>query len=188
MKLPSWVSKMIGKIYIVKTPFYMIYNPHMHRLKGYEIRTLINNLKAGDIILRSYNGYLNSYLTPGFWSHAGLVISNEKVIHAIGKGVIEEDILDFCRADSCAILRFKNQNEDSINKAITIAKKMVQDRVGYDFAFEDENKKVYCTELVNECYDGVFYNCYQKIAGNDILLPDPLKKSELLNTIVEFKH
>jgi len=188
MNIPIWISKAIGKIYITKTPFFIMWNPKLHKLKGHEIRDIQNNLKPGDILLRRYDGYLNTYFTPGYWGHSGLAISENKVIHAIGKGVIKEDILDFCRADSIALLRFKEITDENINRAIQIAEQMVIRKVKYDFQFADKNKNIYCTELINECYGEIFYDCYTFIAGKYILLPDHMQKSELLNTIIEFKH
>ena len=103
--LPSWLLNFVSHIHLSPRPLWISYHPELHKLKGHEIRRILGVLKKGDIMLRRWDGYLNTYLTPGFWGHAGLYVGDEKAIHALGQGVVKEDILDFCRADSLAVVR-----------------------------------------------------------------------------------
>ena len=186
--VPTWVVKIFSKIYLFPTPLFMIYNPHVHKVKGYECRQMCNKIKAGDILMRRFDGYLSSRSVPGFWSHAGIYIGKHRVIHAIGKGVVNEDILDFMRTDHAAILRIKNVAPELVQLAIKNANKMVEERVGYDYEFKDDNEKVYCTEMVNDCFNNLFKHEYKSIAGNKVLNPDELYECELLDNIIEFRH
>ena len=65
---------------------------------------------------------------------------------------------------------------------------MVSDNVAYDYRFKGDNNKVYCTEFVDECYNGIFYDSYKTYGGSKILLPDPLKENNKIKSIIEFKH
>lgn len=50
-------------------------------------------MQRGDILLRRYDGYVNTLFTPGFWGHAALCVSANDVIHAVGVGVVREDLM-----------------------------------------------------------------------------------------------
>jgi uncharacterized protein YycO len=188
LRVPIFLIKLTGDIYLHKFPFWCIYKPAHHKVKGYEVRKITKFLKTGDILLRRYDGYLNTYFTPGFWGHAGLYIGKDHLIHAVGQGVIKEDILDFCRTDSIAVLRIKNIKNIEINKALAIARKFVKKHVKYDYRFQDENGKVYCTEMINECYNDVFNKDYSNHFGNNILTPDGIFNSKKVKNIISIKH
>jgi hypothetical protein len=186
MKVPVWLVKFIGDLYINMKPLWIMYKPSIHKVKGHEARVILDILKKGDILFRRHNGYLSTFFIPGFWTHSALYIGDNSVIHSIGEGVIEEDILDFCRTDSIGITRF-NMPID-INKVVEIAKYIKNKHTEYDYSFEVGPNKVYCTEFVNICYENKFDYCFKKIAGNLILIPDDLYASEKLEKIIEFKH
>ena len=188
IKVPVWLIKFFSKIYLFPTPFFIIYNPHVHKVKGHECRQMCNKIKAGDILLRRFDGYLSSRSVPGFWSHAGLYIGKHRVIHAIGEGVVNEDILDFMRTDHAVILRFKESNKDRTQQAIQLALNMVKDNIEYDYKFEDDNGMVYCTELINEVFDNKFRHEFNDIAGNNVINPDDIYTCDLLDNIIEFRH
>jgi len=188
IKVPSWMIKFFSKIYFFKTPFFLIYNPHVHKVKGHECRQICNKIKVGDILLRRFDGYLSSRSVPGFWSHAGLYIGRHRVVHAIGKGVVNEDILDFMRTDHAVILRFKDKDDERTLKVIQRALELVEERVGYDYEFEDDNGMLYCTELINEVHDNIFRHEFKDIAGNNVINPDNIYECDILDNIIEFRH
>jgi uncharacterized protein YycO len=188
LRVPTFLIKLTGDIYLHKFPFWCLYKPSHHKVKGYEVRKVLKTLKTGDILLRRYNGYLNTLFTPGFWGHAGLYAGKDQVIHAVGKGVITEDILDFCRTDSVAVLRVKNVKSSDINKALVLARKYAKEHIQYDFQFKDENGKVYCTELVNECYNDLFNKDYANQFGNNVLTPDGIFNSQRVTQTLFIKH
>lgn len=187
-KIKQFFIKLTADIYLSKKPFFLLYKPELHKLKGHEIRVIINTLKKGDILLRRYHGYLNTKLTPGFWGHAALYIGNDTVIHALSCGVVKEDILDFCRCDDIAIVRVRKATNNDIQDVVFTAKEMVRNKVKYDFDFESGDDEVYCTELIDDCYNGIFKGCYSKILSITALTPDAIYNSDKVVRIISFKH
>ena len=141
-----------------KHPFWFEINASGYKLKGEHYREIKELIQPGDIILRRYYNYLDSYIIPGEFSHSGLYIGDdgdkpEQVIHALSEGVIQEDILNFMRTDEFCILRIKD-NPQAVLKAIELAKSVVGQQ--YDFSFDfGEEKRLSCTELVAFCYPGL---------------------------------
>lgn len=121
----------LGDIKVSKMPFFMIYRPRSFALKGSHTREVMKLVKPGDILVRSFNHYLNNYFMPGTFKHVGFYLSevNEQhlkqfahvehltefktgrqmVIHSIGNQIFLEDLIDFCRCDGLAIMRFPHQ-------------------------------------------------------------------------------
>ena len=66
--------------------------------------------------------------------------------------MISEDVINFCRCDYIAVMRFKDGivNNDEIFQAINTAIQLVGKR--YDFEFESNDDEFYCTELVKEIW------------------------------------
>jgi len=181
--LPKWCLNFVSNVHLSGRPLWIKYHPELHKLKGHEIRKILEVLEKGDILLRRWDGYLNTFFTPGFWAHAGLYVGDNKAIHALGHGVVKEDILDFCRADSMAVMRLKDGHPD---KAVEFAHKCLGHE--YDYQFESGNDQYYCSELCDVCHDRVFKEEYETIAGNSILTPDALRKSDKVELVIEIKH
>lgn len=188
MKLPKFLIKATGDIYLTIYPAWVQYKPHHHKVVGKEVRIVLDLIQRADILLRRYDGYLNTIFTPGFWGHGGVYVGNNKVIHAVGKGVIEEDILDFCRADSVVVLRVITIDDNMKHNVINKAYQFLQEKTEYDYEFKDKNKKVYCTEMVNEVYNSLFDEQYEEVAGNLVLTPDGIRYSKKASVIMEVKH
>jgi hypothetical protein len=115
------------------------------------MREVIKLIEPGDMLVRRYDNYLDGHFIPGYFSHAGLyvgavtqddekLIKTEKgranfktgeqmVIHSMAEGVFMEDILNFCRCDGMAIVRFP--------KKFTATKKLSVK----DIPFDQFNKK-----------------------------------------------
>ena len=94
----------------------------------------------------------------------------------------EEDTMDFCRTDGICVL----STEKDTSMAIGIAKKLIGKP--YDYSFSSSNKKYYCTELVNICYNGLFNKDKIKTFGKSVLLPDGIFNSKEIKFKIEFKH
>jgi len=187
ISLPKWMLKLTGDIYLFKFPMWFSYKPSHHKVKGYQVRKIIDIINPGDILLRRYDGYLSTLFTPGFWAHAALCVGDNNIIHAIGEGVIEEDILDFCRCDSICLLRPKvefNIKNEAINNAV----KLKTNHTQYDYKFQSNNGTVYCTELVDTCYGNIFQYNYEKIAGNILLTPDGIFKSDKIDILISIEN
>jgi hypothetical protein len=132
---------------------------------------------------------VNTRLTPGFWGHAALCVSETGVIHALGAGVVREDLISFCRTDSVSVLRVRDATPGMIERAIACAKKHAKARTAYDYRFRDDtNAAVYCTELVNVCYNGLFNEDFEVIAGNCVLAPNGIRRSRHVSLVIEFKY
>jgi len=121
----------LGKIKVSKWPFFMVYRPRSFAIKGSHTRQVMRLVKPGDILVRSFNGYVNNYLIPGTFHHVGFYLSDvtenhlkqlggvenptqfktgrQMVIHAIGEKIYLEDLIDFCRCDGLAIMRFPSK-------------------------------------------------------------------------------
>ena len=181
--LPKSVLNFVAKVHLSRRPLWITYNPILHKLKGHEIRRILDVLQKGDILLRRWDGYLNTILTPGFWAHAGLYAGGDQAIHALGDGVIKEDILNFCRADSLAVMRVKGGDPDAaIRRAHEVLGKP------YDYEFEGNDDQYYCTELCDVCYGALFADDYTTVAGNSVLTPDGLRNSPKLDLVLETRH
>jgi hypothetical protein len=171
----------LGDIKLFKFPFFMLYDPGSYLVKGDDIRQVLKIVQPGDILVRGYINYLDGYIIPGLFSHAGLYLGEVKerdgkdlkkgqlkdfkageqiIIHSMAEGVFMEDIINFCRCDYMAILRRRPKIESKNDKKYTFSRafKKALGYLGaaYDFAFDFENfHKLSCTELVYACYKDI---------------------------------
>lgn len=171
----------IGNIKIYKTPCFIQYSKeeYDYKVRGNVIREINNLLQPGDIVLRHYDNYLDSFLIPGYYSHSSIYIGDNKIIHAVAEGVKEIDVIDFCQCDGICVLRpIKEQS-----KAIEFAKNNLGK--AYDFKFNTEDSsEFYCHELVANCYKDLNIKAFPIIFGDkDIkfLKPRYLAESFLEN-------
>lgn len=159
------------KVFGWKHPLWFEVNAHGYRLKGEHYRTIHKLIQPGDILIRRFDGYLSSYMIPGFWNHAGIYIGDdgnkpEQVIHAVSEGVIQEDLLNFMRADHMAVLRPQKRN---YQEAVDKAKSIVGKPYDFGFDFQDANR-FSCTELVAHCYPGLVEG--SKKFGKQVIIAD----------------
>lgn len=141
--------RILGDIKVFKYPMWLQYSPdeYDYKIHGEQLRTLISKLEPGDVVLRKYTCYLDNYIIPGEFSHSGIYIGDNKIIHAIAEGVQEIDVLDFFQCDNAAILRPDKGQED----AIETAKKLLGRE--YDFKFNtNDDSALYCHELTARCF------------------------------------
>ena len=120
--------------------------------KALQIEKMMEVIKAGDVICRGYNYYLDSYLIPGEYSHSGVVINSREMIHSIAEGVKSIHPIDFIKdTDKFIIVRPKYKNSYHINRTIERAIWHVDaNNTQYDFTFSDPNK-LYCHEFTVDC-------------------------------------
>jgi uncharacterized protein YycO len=142
---------------------FLIYDPGSYLVTGEKCRVILDVIKPGDVLLRGYDHYLDSFFIPtgkSKCSHSGIYIGENMVVHSIAEGVKCEDVLNFIRADRVVVLR-PRVDADEVLKAIVRAK----DRIGkkYDFNFEiadtedsnPTNDKYFCHEFTKSCYPGI---------------------------------
>jgi uncharacterized protein YycO len=179
IKLPKSLIELTAHIYLHKYPFFFLYKPQLHRVKGHQIREIINLIEPGDIFLRSFKGYLNTILVNG-WGHAALYVGNDTIIHSVGEGTIKEDILDFCRCDEITVLRPKcsqTVKDEAIKEIFLLLGSQ------YDFNFFRGDKKYYCSELIDAAYNGLFAKDFVKFLDRMIITPDGIFKSDKVEII-----
>lgn len=125
------------------------------KVRASHIRTLLGVAVPGDILLRKYNYALDSFFIPGLYSHSGVVVECEQIIHSIAEGVSLDDLIDFVKdCDGFLLLRPHYQDEDAIEQATIYAHQHVG--CPYDFLFELnqaelEKNAYYCHELSYFC-------------------------------------
>lgn len=149
---------MVGDIKVFKFPFWIVYDPGAYRVRGPECRKISDLLEPGDILLRRYDGYLDSHFIPGIFSHAAIYLGKVEesdraavpeqgvtrsfetgpcqVAHSTAEGVHLEDILTFCRCDDVAVIRLPDRirKRDDLKKSIDTsgyapAEKALHDRL-----------------------------------------------------------
>lgn len=160
-------------IRLYKQPFFCIlFGESYYQIKGNHQREIINTLKPGDVLLKRYDHYLGSLVIPGYWSHIGLYVGNDRIIHMLRKGIVNEDILTFLRADDIAILRCNDHRV--IEEAIERGYKLLEKKKPYDYDFEtDYGKRYYCTEMVSDCYGKLDFGKKK----DEIIYPDDFLSS-----------
>jgi hypothetical protein len=131
----------------------IVYKPKGYKVKGKVTQTIMDNIKPGDILIRGYDDYISSRLI-GKWSHTGIYVGNNTVIHAVGAGVVKENIIDFCRTDRVSVQRPHILNKKEIKKAIVVAHSLLGKPYDFNFDFNDP-EEYSCTELVYKCFEHV---------------------------------
>ncbi len=127
---PEKLLGVLSDMKVSKWPMFINYRPKSFAIKGNHTREVMALIQPGDILVREFNNYLNNYFTPGTFKHVGFYLGEvsehnlklaeikhpahfntgkQQVIHAIGNQVFLEDLIDFCRCDGLAIMRFPRQ-------------------------------------------------------------------------------
>lgn len=152
-----------------------------YKIKGYHQREIMDCIQSGDIILRKYDHYLGSrfisLISGTYWSHSAIYVGEYKgepgrVIHMLGSGATNEDILTFTRCDDIAILRC--DHEPYVKNAIKSAKHHYENKTKYDYMFRFDNDTLYCSEFVMDCYNEVEF--YDRVSEK-IIYPEDFLKS-----------
>jgi hypothetical protein len=126
-RLRDRLLTVFGDLKVYKHPLFLVYDPGGYQVRGGDLRSLLDHLQPGDVLVRGFTAYLDGKLIPGYFSHAALYLGRvgpedrplvpegargrfqtgeQMVIHAIAEGVLMEDILDFGRCDRLVVLRF----------------------------------------------------------------------------------
>jgi hypothetical protein len=163
-------------------PFWFTINAKSFRLKGKHYREVEKLIQPGDILIRRFEGYIDKFLIPGWYNHAGIYVGEidgkpHQVIHAISDGVVVDDLIDFIKTDHMVVLRAP---KEQIEKAINRAKTTIGSE--YDFAFDfKETLRFSCTELVSYCYPGIIKG--KKRFGRDTVVADDIVETPALKII-----
>ena len=133
-----------------KYPMFLQYVKGTHRVSGEDYLCVRGMLQEGDIILRGHDNYLSKFIVPGKYSHSGIYLGNDRIIHStVEDGVHESNLIDFMRCDRFMALR-PRLGQIGI---IVAAKKYLGKP--YDNELDDDDDEYYCHEFVatvlNEC-------------------------------------
>ena len=121
------------------------------KTKAEQIIRMQQIIQTGDIICRKYTYYLDYYLIAGTYSHSGIVINKDEIVHSIAEGVQFIHPIDFVKdTDGFIILRPRYKEDADKRKAIDKAIEHLNNKVEYDFLFNDP-AKLYCHELSASC-------------------------------------
>lgn len=163
MSLKTHFLKIFGDIKVFKWPMFILYDPGSYKVKGEDMREVIEKIQPGDMLVRGYDSYLDGFFIPGTFSHVGLYLGkvteddrknitslagkknfrsgSQMVIHSMAEGLFMEDILNFCRCDRMAIVRFPSQ--------IKALSKLSEKEVNYA-EFTDKEKNFFTRLNVGE--------------------------------------
>lgn len=170
-EIKSKIIKWFGNITIYPYPMFIMFGSYGYKIKGPDVRKLIEILRPGDIVLRRYNHYISGLLIPGFWTHSSLYVGNDNIIHILGEGIIKEDILTFTRCDAICVLRKKDNAVGTTPiEAIQCAENLFENKIQYDFEFSENPDKLYCSEFTHVCYGKPALS--KKLKKKGFILPD----------------
>ena len=152
----------------------VVFGNSSYKLKGPDWRDIISLLKPGDIVGNAHDHYLSSFFIKGAFSHVGLYVGNNQIIHIVTEGMQKEDILTFLRADNAFVVRPTNQS--LVGEAIKRAYKQLVKDVEYDYDFDrQDTSQLYCSEFTDFCYNYLLRGGVSKdssfIYPDDYLIP-----------------
>ena len=92
----------LGRLKYFKLPPVIVFDPSTYRVKGADVREVLNLIRPGDILLRAYDGYLDSWFIrhswvkgdrrlarPAFFTHAALYVGR---LDAVQRAQVASDI------------------------------------------------------------------------------------------------
>lgn len=153
-----------------RRPLWFAYGVKSYLLRGEHYRSVNKIIKPGDILVRAYDCFVDSWFIGGRFSHGAVYVGGdgEQVVHSMSQGVFVEDLINFMRADHMAIYRPpKDMVENGVKSAISI--------VGseYDFNFDfNDHARFSCTEVVDYCYPGLLKP--SKYLWRTVIAPDDI--------------
>ena len=108
-------------------------------------------LKKGDIVLLGNLHRLSSIFIGSPVTHSALYLGRREFLHSIVDGVTTSSLHDILTEyDTLVILRSKYALKKSMRQAISYARSHIGEP--FDFEFEDDDKKLYCSELINKSF------------------------------------
>jgi hypothetical protein len=73
-----WLAKKFltwfGDLKYFPYPMWIVWDPGSYKVKGEDAREVIELVRPGDILLRSYDNYVDGLFIPGSYSHVGLYV------------------------------------------------------------------------------------------------------------------
>ena len=131
-----------------------IYMPYSRKLiTGKDYHELHNLMVPGMVLVSRSDGELGNIGIPGFWSHAAIVLDENRVVEAVTSGVRVVDLVTFMMGkDYIEALLPKFATSAQMKVAVEKALEQVGKEYDFEFATSDI-KKFYCSELVFYAYN-----------------------------------
>jgi len=154
--ITSNVIWFLSDIQLYPWPLFCIFRTHGYRVNAEQTRRVFTFIRPGDILLRRFDKYLGTRFIPGYFTHSALYVGDlslsepDRIVHALGEGVIKEDLLKFLRCDDIVVIR-PNLEEEEIKKVVAFALNHIGALYDFDFDFNN-NVKFSCTEFVYACF------------------------------------
>lgn len=90
----SWYEYFLtwfGDIKFFKFPLFLVYDPSSYKVRGEEVREVIDLIQPGDVVLRAYDNYIDGLFIPGSFSHVGFYYGKSEEAERSSAGVIIDD-------------------------------------------------------------------------------------------------
>lgn len=128
--------------------------PGTFDLSGEQTRSIMKQVRKGDILLKGYTRYLDSYLRNGIYHHAGIYIGKGFMVCMSEEGVEPIDLIEFCRCDKIAVLRLESCNErsDIIERSLRRCEQFIEATLEYVCTFDVIDHRFYSLELIGMVY------------------------------------
>ena len=145
---PFWKKALANVLFFV---FGTVIHHRKNLLNHSDCFWATQKLRKGDVVLVGGLRRLSSMVIGDVVTHAMLYAGRRAFIHAVADGV-EEDSLHtvFSEYDTIVILRVKRVHSVDIQKVIQFAR--LQIGKPYNFEFNSQKGKFYCTELVYDAF------------------------------------
>ncbi len=175
----SWIRKILANVWY-KFGSIMIHKRE-NNLSIQDKRNTRKEIQPGDVILTGALRRMHSLYIGSVFTHALIYLGSEICIHAVAQGVGTislHDVLD--EYDTIMILRHKKNNKEKIKTMIEYAKQQIGKP--FDFTFENDEKKLYCTELLYHAFTKGHMDMSIKENGENIhLIGRRAKEKEILH-------
>lgn len=146
------------------------------------VEDILKIIEPGHVLVSTTYGELSNLFIPGKFRHAAIYVGNGRVVEAIGIGVRNVSIYQFCMTkDLVVLLDNLEANHEQMQLVVTNAISCVGKPYDYDFwiPHEHSNSKVneafYCAELVWYCYKQACPNMefkLRQVMGARTVIPD----------------
>lgn len=125
------------------------------RIASHDYHAAKEILRLGDILLSRTYGEMANVFIPGNFTHAAICSNHGFIVEAIGRGVVESDLIDFMLTKDEVVVMRPRMCPELGPEAAEIAWSLVG--APYDYAFVGGNQAFYCSEAVWYAWDHAFY-------------------------------
>ncbi len=121
------------------------------RVRAEHIRQLLRVLEPGCILCHNDLYYFSRPFIPGRYTHSGIVIDDQTVIHAVPGGVECMDVIDFVKDSDGFVLLRPPYAAGHAKRVVEEAQALLRQGTRYNFSFRDRPAALYCHEFTNRC-------------------------------------